>query len=444
MRAACRRLAGMNIALPPRAATREGPHPARRGCSRAPPGDALPLPPSAQGAPVEALPIPRPSAPRFKARRPSEDGAHSSAPTSATFDNADASPCGGAGRAGRLRGRRPPACAIAHDLHPDFHSTWQTPARSRRVWRCRRAAQHHHAQCRRGFAEHGCFDAPPGAGRSTASASAAMARSGRRKCGWPAASSSARHLRPAAPARWRPAARLFPPCMAAALLHASGRGDEIARRFWQAALLARVFGFARRRARRVPASPPPPPVCSAQRGHTTSRGGDRARKRPASGIGRAGGDSWRDWRICDVGAEAVRTAGDGARHRGRWAAGSVPCRIDRAYPTPVQPPGGTLELIFHPCRCASPDEPEPARARHASATRRRRSPGSRRHGSTGCATVALSPQPLTPPARRRAPRRPPARLRCSARTGLSGVTPSSRSAQSTRLGAPACCKPSED
>ena len=392
----------MNIALPAAGSDARGPAlPA--AAAPAPLGDALPLPSIGTGRLAEALPILALGAWFKHAACLLEDGRAQFGPNLGDLDNADACRAVEPAALALLARAATPVRAIAHDLHPDFHSTRVACALAARLGVPAIGVQHHHAHVGAVLAEHGRFDARPVLG--LALDGVGLGTDGEAWGGellWVAGGEFVRlgHLRPlrlpggdrAAREPWR---------MAAALLHASGRGDEIARRFPgqpAAALLAQVLA-------RPTLSPPSSSLgrhfdaaagllglCEVMHNEAEAA---IALERLASGTA-APEVTPGDWRICDAGG-ALRGQADGARSRtdrGAPAAGSVPQPDDRAHPyAGAQPPGGTLELDLHPLLLRLADEPEPARgAARFQATLAAALVAwvEEARQRTGCATVVLS------------------------------------------------------
>ncbi len=212
----------------------------------APTGESLSLPPVGTRRLAEALPILALGAWFKHAACLLEDGRAQFGPNLGDLDNADACRAVEPAALALLAQAAAPVRAIAHDLHPDFHSTRVACALAARLDVPAIGVQHHHAHVGAVLAEHGRFDARPVLG--LALDGVGLGTDGEAWGGellWVAGGECVRlgHLRPlrlpggdrAAREPWR---------MAAAVLHASGRGDEIARRFARqpaAAMLAQVL-----------------------------------------------------------------------------------------------------------------------------------------------------------------------------------------------------------
>lgn len=216
------------------------------GGAPAPAGEPLALPP-VDGTPLaRALPILALGAWFKHAACLLADGRALFGPNLGDLDNADA--CRGVAPAAEALAAQAagPLRAVAHDLHPDFHSTRVACALAARLGVPAIGVQHHHAHVAAVLAEHGRFDDRPVLG--LALDGVGLGTDGAAWGGellWVAGGEFVRlgHLRPlrlpggdrAAHEPWR---------MAAALLHACGRGDEIARRFVRqpaAAMLGQVL-----------------------------------------------------------------------------------------------------------------------------------------------------------------------------------------------------------
>jgi len=212
----------------------------------APIGESLSLPPVGTRRLAEALPVLALGAWFKHAACLLADGRAQFGPNLGDLDNADACRAVEPAALALLAQAAAPVRAIAHDLHPDFHSTRVACALAARLDVPAIGVQHHHAHVGAVLAEHGRFDARPVLG--LALDGVGLGTDGEAWGGellWVAGGEFVRlgHLRPlrlpggdrAAREPWR---------MAAAVLHASGRGDEIAHRFSgqpAAAMLAQVL-----------------------------------------------------------------------------------------------------------------------------------------------------------------------------------------------------------
>ncbi|MCK6399903.1 MAG: carbamoyltransferase HypF, partial [Thauera aminoaromatica] len=150
----------MNIALPAAGSDARGPAlPA--AAAPAPLGDALPLPSIGTGRLAEALPILALGAWFKHAACLLEDGRAQFGPNLGDLDNADACRAVEPAALALLARAATPVRAIAHDLHPDFHSTRVACALAARLGVPAIGVQHHHAHVGAVLAEHGRFDARP-------------------------------------------------------------------------------------------------------------------------------------------------------------------------------------------------------------------------------------------------------------------------------------------
>lgn len=358
-------------------------------------GDGLPLAPIGGEIAARALPVLALGAWFKHAACLLEDGRARFGPNLGDLDNADACREVEPAAEALLALAAGPPRAVAHDLHPDFHSTRVACALAARLGVPAIGVQHHHAHVGAVLAEHGRFEARPVLG--LALDGVGLGTDGAAWGGellWVAGSEFIRlgHLRPlrlpggdrAAREPWR---------MAAALLHAGGRGDEIARRFRAqpaAAMLAQVL-----------ARPALCPPTSSLGRHFDAAAGllglcevmhdeaeaaialERLAASTAAPAVVAG-----DWRI-GCAEDAARGEGDGARAaRPPTAAGAI-AQPDAGAP----PPARVLELDLHPLLLRLADEPDAARgAARFQATLAAALidwvEAARR--LTGCATVVLS------------------------------------------------------
>lgn len=331
------------------------------------------------------------------------DGRAQFGPNLGDLDNADACRAVEPAALALLAQAAAPVRAIAHDLHPDFHSTRVACALAARLGVPAIGVQHHHAHVGAVLAEHGRFDARPVLG--LALDGVGLGTDGQAWGGellWVAGGEFVRlgHLRPlrlpggdrAAREPWR---------MAAAVLHGGGRGDEIAHRFSgqpAAAMLAQVL-----------ARPALCPPTSSLGRHFDAAAGllglcevmqDEAEaaialERLAASTAAPAVDRG-DWRLLHRGDPRQGETDGRSVHAEPGAPDRRPAPGLSAHTAPGvigQPPDGTLELDLHPLLLRLADEPDAARgaARFQAtlaaalvdwveAARRR----------AGCATVVLS------------------------------------------------------
>ncbi len=299
------------------------------------------------------------------------DGRAQFGPNLGDLDNADACRAVEPAALALLAQAAAPVRAIAHDLHPDFHSTRVACALAARLGVPAIGVQHHHAHVGAVLAEHGRFDARPVLG--LALDGVGLGTDGQAWGGellWVAGGEFVRlgHLRPlrlpggdrAAREPWR---------MAAAVLHASGRGDEIAHRFSgqpAAAMLAQVL-----------ARPALCPPTSSLGRHFDAAAGllglcevmqDEAEaaialERLAASTAAPAVDRG-DWRLLRRGDPADGRTDGRNTHAEHGAPARKPAPSVSAHTAPggiERPPGGTLELDLHPLLLRLANEPDAAR-----------------------------------------------------------------------------------
>ena len=337
----------------------------------APTGESLSLPPVGTRRLAEALPILALGAWFKHAACLLADGRAQFGPNLGDLDNADACRAVEPAALALLAQAAAPVRAIAHDLHPDFHSTRVACALAACLGVPAIGVQHHHAHVGAVLAEHGRFDARPVLG--LALDGVGLGTDGQAWGGellWVAGGEFVRlgHLRPlrlpggdrAAREPWR---------MAAAVLHASGRGDEIAHRFSgqpAAAMLAQVL-----------ARPALCPPTSSLGRHFDAAAGllglcevmqDEAEaaialERLAASTAAPAVDRG-DWRLLHRGDPRQGETDGRSVHAEPGAPDRRPAPGLSAHTAPGvigQPPDGTLELDLHPLLLRLADEPDAAR-----------------------------------------------------------------------------------
>lgn len=331
------------------------------------------------------------------------DGRAQFGPNLGDLDNADACRAVEPAALALLAQAAAPVRTIAHDLHPDFHSTRVACALAARLGVPAIGVQHHHAHVGAVLAEHGRFDARPVLG--LALDGVGLGTDGQAWGGellWVAGDEFVRlgHLRPlrlpggdrAAREPWR---------MAAAALHAGGRGDEIARRFPgqpAAAMLAQVL-----------ARPALCPPTSSLGRHFDAAAGllglcevmqDEAEaaialERLAASTAAPAVDRG-DWRLLHRGDPRHGETDGRSTHAEPGAPDRRPAPGVSAPTAPGgigRPPDGTLELDLHPLLLRLADEPDAARgAARFQATLAAALVDwvEAARGIAGCATVVLS------------------------------------------------------
>ena len=334
-------------------------------------GLALSLPPVGASGLADALPVLALGAWFKHAACLLADGRAQFGPNLGDLDNADACRAVEPAALALLAQAAAPVRAIAHDLHPDFHSTRVACALAARLGVPAIGVQHHHAHVGAVLAEHGRFDARPVLG--LALDGVGLGTDGQAWGGellWVAGGEFVRlgHLRPlrlpggdrAAREPWR---------MAAAALHASGRGDEIAHRFSgqpAAAMLAQVL-----------ARPALCPPTSSLGRHFDAAAGllglcevmqDEAEaaialERLAASTAAPAVDRG-DWRLLHRGDPRQGETDGRSVHAEPGAPDRRPAPGLSAHTAPGvigQPPDGTLELDLHPLLLRLADEPDAAR-----------------------------------------------------------------------------------
>jgi hydrogenase maturation protein HypF len=361
----------MSVAAAPAAGTETRGFARPAEAASAPTGESLSLPPVGARKRAEALPILALGAWFKHAACLFEDGRAQFGPNLGDLDNADACRAVEPAVLTLLAQAAAPVRAIAHDLHPDFHSTRVACALAARLGVPAIGVQHHHAHVGAVLAEHGRFDARPVLG--LALDGVGLGTDGEAWGGellWVAGGEFVRlgHLRPLRLPGGDRAAR-DPWRMAAAVLHGGGRGDEIARRFARqpaAAMLAQVL-----------ARPALCPPTSSLGRHFDAAAGllglcevmqdeaeaaialeQLAASTTAPGVDRA------DWRLLRRGGPAHGQTGGRSSNTERRAHDQAldPNVTEQSAVSGIAPPAGsTLELDLHALLLRLADEPDAAR-----------------------------------------------------------------------------------